>query len=78
MTLKERILFGTLIGSLTVASLTGHLLMREYGKVASDRDDLTSQLAYLLAVMAQNGLEVTVINGIATVTPAVSGEETNL
>lgn len=67
MTTKERILFGTLIGSLSVATVAGHVLMREYDKVTDERTDLYAQIAYLVNVMTQNGLDVDVFDGIGTV-----------
>lgn len=67
MTTKERILFGTLIGSFVAASAAGQILMREYDKVTSERADLYSQIAYLINVMAQKGIEVEVFNGLAVV-----------
>lgn len=67
MTTKERILFGVLIGSLYAATIAGHILTREYDKLTDERDDVYAQIAYLLNIMAQNGIEVDIVNGIASV-----------
>lgn len=74
MTTKERILFGTLIGSSIAVSVAGQILMREYDKATSERDDLYAQIAYLISIMAQKGIEVDIFNGLALVTSNSNNE----
>lgn len=76
MTTRARILFGTLTGALVAGSVATELLVREHGIVTDDRDRAYAQVAYLLTVLSDNGIDVNLYDGlVAVAAPTSAGRD---